>query len=166
MSNQPIGSVNSGVAVLWDWQNVRATSAQIESLLAFASRRGEIEVKRVYADWQLEKKDRALQEKLDGEGFEVISVFSCKEKPNNVDQKLIQHCQTQILNRSGINTVILISGDSDFTPLVNQLKANGKTVIVVAHDLRYASKKLRLATDEFWCLNQIEFWAMNLRFAA
>lgn len=164
MKSRFCSSINPCVAILWDFQNNRANQAQIQALLAFAFLHGEVVFKRAYADWPHE--NRLLQEKLDCEGFELISVPSSKKKPNRTDQRLIQDCRKQILGHSDINKVILLSKDGDFTPSVSDLKAEGKTVIVIIDNPAKTSQGLKAAASEFYSFSQIEQWFSSLKFAA
>lgn len=153
MIDQPSSLVTSSVAILFDWQNVRATQDQLQCLLGFACKLGTISLKRVYAHWRRE--NSKYEELFDDWGFECVNVPSSKSKKNNVDKKLIAHCRQQILNNPDITTVILLSGDGDFNGLVCDLKAKGKKVIVIAKCLKNASKKLRELADEFRLLGQL-----------
>ncbi|MBE9128536.1 MULTISPECIES: NYN domain-containing protein [unclassified Coleofasciculus] len=165
MNKQSSGSIDSRVVIFWDWQNSRGTEAQIQYVIGFACLKGIITSKKVYSDWQLEK-NRKLAEKLWCEGFESINVPSCKQKKNRTDKKLIKDCRQQVLDQSEINTVILLSGDGDFTPLVRDLKAKDKRVIVIAQCQKNTSQKLRESADEFYLLSQIEQGFRSLQFAA
>ncbi|MCU0537641.1 MAG: NYN domain-containing protein [Hydrococcus sp. Prado102] len=165
MNKKSSSSSHPRVAIFWDWQNTKATEWQIQCVNAFAYQQGIIDLKKVYADWQLDK-DRKLAEKLHCEGFKGINVFSCKEKPNCTDQELIYDCRKYALEKSEIDIVIVLSGDGDFTPLVRELKARDKRVIVVAQFQKNVSQKLKESANEFYLFSQIEQWYKNLKFSA
>ncbi len=165
MNNKSRSSLNPCVALLWDWQNVRANPTQIQSLSVFVRSYGKVVRKEVYSDWRRESSEE-LTEKLYCEGFKAISVPSYKNKPNRTDRELIQDCRKLILNRPDIKTVILLSNDGDFTALVNQLKGKGKTVIVITHDPAKTNRRLTAAASEYRCFSQIEQWFSSLKFAA
>lgn len=154
-----------GVSILWDFQNVRATQTEIQYVNAFAYLNGNLTLKKVYSDWQLEK-DRKLYEKFFCEGFEIVSVPSYKDKPNRTDHKLIFDCRRGILNNPDIKTVILVSGDADFKTLVQELKSQNKKVIGIARCQNNTSQKLRQSADEFFFFNQIDRWFGSLKLAA
>ncbi|HYW19783.1 MAG TPA: NYN domain-containing protein [Nodularia sp. (in: cyanobacteria)] len=164
MNKQASGSVVTGVAIFWDLQNCRATEEQIQCLVGFAYLQGNIMLKKVYSDWQLEK-NRKLQDKFYREGFEIISIPSYKNKPNRTDEKLIRDCRQQALERPDIHTVILFSGDGDFKTSVRDLKDNGKKAIVIAQCEKNTSQALRIVADEFYFLSEIEQQFRNLQFA-
>jgi len=165
MINQLNGSTVKVVAIFWDWQNSRATEEQIQCLVGFAYLQGNIILKKVYSDWNLEN-NRKLQDKLYREGFEIISIPSSKNKPNRTDKKLIHDCRREALEQPDIKTVILLSGDGDFKALVRELKEHGKKVIVIAQCEKNTSQALRIVPNEFYFLSEIEQQFKNLQFAA
>jgi hypothetical protein len=164
MSQQSNGSRKPGVAIFGDLQNVQPSVEQIQALDAFACRQGIVTKKYAYLDCC--RGNRELLDKLYCEGFETINVPSGKEHPNRADRKLEQHCRQQVLENSAINTAFFLSQDGDFVPLVFELKAQGKKVILVVRDKEKTSKKLKAAVDELYTLNQIEQWFEKWQFVA
>ena len=163
MSDQFCGSLNLSVAVLLDFDNTSANQVEIQSLMTFAGSCGEVVFKRAYADWTRVKRTR--RENLYCKGIRAIDVPSGKEK-SRADRELIQDCRNLVLYRPDIKTVILLSKDSDFVPLVNELKAKGKTVIVITQNPAETSCKLKAAASEYYCFAEIEQWFSNLKVAA
>jgi uncharacterized LabA/DUF88 family protein len=108
--------------------------------------KGKLVTKRAYSDWQ--RFPDAVND-LHALGIDLMEIpdrgFSGK---NSADIRLavdaIELCHT----KDYIDTFVVVSGDSDFTPLVSRLKENGKTVIGVG---MYDSTSDLLATncDEF-----------------
>ena len=158
-------STESQVAIVWDGQNCRGTEGQVDCLGLFARSMGSTVFQKFYSDFQLET-NRNFADTLYLSGFELINVPSFKNKPNRTDQKMIQDCESQILNNSAIRTVILLSGDGDFTKLVRVLKERGKKVVVVSSNLNGTNPKLMSAADEFHLISQIESSFRSLPFAA
>ena len=149
MTVQNFSSSASLVAVYLDWQNVSVKQNQVNCLVGFISSIGSLEIKKVYALW--DKGNRKSGKLLHKFGFDCLDV-PCIEK-NGADQKLIADCKNQALNNPAIKTVILISGDGDFAPLVRELKAKGKEVIVIA---RFnVSQKLIKIADKFYDVNEL-----------
>ncbi|NER48627.1 MAG: NYN domain-containing protein [Symploca sp. SIO1A3] len=159
MSQKSRNSAISRVAIFWDLQNVKATEKQIRCLMMFADTKGHVVLKKAYAHWKRENEEL---EDLLCDLFEPINVPSFKRKRNRADYKLIEHCRQRVLHNPDISTVILLSQDGDFTCLVNELKANGKQVIVVAHSEKSTNRKLIKLADEFYLLSQIEQRLSNL----
>ena len=163
MSQKSRNSRTSRVAIFWDLQNIKATEKQIQCLMMFAYAKGHVVLEQAYADWGKENQKLAnlLFDLLD-----CIHVPSSKDKKNRVDDKLIEDCKRQVLSNSDINTVILLSGDGDFASLVDELKTNGKKVIVVANSEKRTSRKLKESANEFCLLSQIERRFSNLLLVA
>ena len=153
MSQKSRNSRTSRVAIFWDLQNIKATEKQIQCLMMFAYAKGHVVLEQAYADWGKENQKLAnlLFDLLD-----CIHVPSSKDKKNRADYELIKHCRQRVLNNPDISTVILLSGDGDFASLVNELKAKGKKVIVIAHSDKRTNHKLKESADEFYSLSQIE----------
>lgn len=91
--------------------------------------KGRIVVKRAYCDWQ--RFDTAITP-LHELGIELIEIpdraFTGK---NSADIRLAVDAVEMCLNREHIDTFAILSGDSDFSPLVSKLKEFGKQVIGV-----------------------------------
>jgi len=159
MKKQSSNLTTSHVAIFWDWQNVKATDEQIRCLMMFAYDKGHVVLKKAYADWG--KENQKLADLL-FYSFDCINVPSSKDEKNRADDKLIEDCKRQVLKKINISTIIIISGDSDFTGLVNELKANGKKVIVIADYDEKTSPQLKESASEFYWLSQIEERFSNL----
>jgi len=163
MSQKSINSAISHVAIFWDWQNVKATEEQIRCLMMFAYDKGHVVLKKAYADWGHENQKLA---DLLCDLFDCINIPSSKDKKNRADYKLIEDCRQRVLNNPDISTVILLSGDKDFKGLVNELKAKGKQVIVIARRDKPINPKFKESASEFYWLSQIEQWCSNLPLVA
>lgn len=120
------------LAIYADFQNVKLTASQAESLMSFANQFGDLSTQKVYADWQIESKSSPVY--FHELGFECLNIPS--NKKNNVDNKLIADCE-----RERANIIFLVTGDGDFTKLVKSLKLKGKKVIVF-YQPSIASQKL------------------------
>ncbi|NES19002.1 MAG: NYN domain-containing protein [Symploca sp. SIO3E6] len=163
MSQKSRNSGTSHVAIFWDWQNVKATEKQIRCLMMFAYAHGNVVLKKAYAHWKRENEEL---EDLLCDLFELIDVPSFKHKKNRADYKLIEDCRKHVLRNPDINTVILLSGDKDFKDLVNELKAKGKKVILIARRDKPINPKFKESANEFYWLSQIEQWFSNLPLVA
>ena len=91
--------------------------------------KGKIATKRAYADWGRFEEYRTPLHELGIELTEIPErVMTGK---NSADIRLVVDAMELAYTKEHIDTVVIVSGDSDFTPLVSQLKENGKTVIGV-----------------------------------
>lgn len=94
--------------------------------MAEASKLGRIVIKRAYADWTRHRSDHHALLSL---GVDVEQVSSKRGK-NAADIRIAIDAMDVLLDkRTTITHVLLVSGDGDFTDLVNRLKFYGKVVI-------------------------------------
>lgn len=91
--------------------------------------KGRIIVKRAYADW---KKYRDHTKSLHEAGIELIQIpqRSLSGK-NSADIRLVVDALDLCYTKEHLDTFVIVSGDSDFAPLVNKLRENNKAVIGV-----------------------------------
>jgi len=91
--------------------------------------KGKIATKRAYADWGRFDEYRTPLHEL---GIELTEIPErAMTGKNSADIRLVVDAMELAYTKEHIDTVVIVSGDSDFTPLVSQLKENGKTVIGV-----------------------------------
>ena len=90
---------------------------------------GRITVKRAYADWGLFKDYRS--DLLDN-ATDPVQVFALTYKgKNGADIRIAIDVMDVVLRQADITHVALVSGDSDFTPLVTKLRESGRVVLGV-----------------------------------
>lgn len=108
--------------------------------------KGKIVAKRAYSDWSRFSEYVTPLHEL---GIELteIPVRGMTGK-NSADIRLVVDAMELAHDKEHIDTFVIVSGDSDFTPLVNKLKENGKTVIGVG---------LKESTSELLASNCDEF---------
>ena len=112
------------VAVLVDYENVGLES--MESLLDQLSDVGRVIIKRAYADWSVHRNRR---DQLLEYGIEAAHHFrSTKQSKNSSDISLTIDA-IDLLYSAPVDVFVIVSSDSDFVPLVNKLRAAGKTAI-------------------------------------
>lgn len=124
------------IAIFCDYENVAigVTDADydefkmplvVERLLD----KGKIVVKKAYADWENYKKAKRPMHEA---GFEMIEVphvsYSGK---NSADIRLVVDALDMCYTKTHLDMFIIVSGDSDFSPVVAKLRENNKTVIGV-----------------------------------
>ncbi|NJL28712.1 MAG: NYN domain-containing protein [Thermoanaerobaculia bacterium] len=108
--------------------------------------KGKIIVKRAYADWErYSEYKRPFHEAA----IELIDIpqkyYSGK---NSADIKLVVDAMDLCYSKEHLDTFVIVSGDSDFSPLVSKLKENNKYVIGIG--LRNSSSNLLVDNcDEF-----------------
>lgn len=89
--------------------------------------KGKIVVKKSYCDWSRYKDYKQQQHEA---GFELIEIPKRRlAGKNSADIRLVVDALDLSWAKEHIDTFVIISGDSDFSPLVSKLKENGKRVI-------------------------------------
>jgi uncharacterized protein (TIGR00288 family) len=113
------------VAVLIDFENVGDSS--LDELFDTISDIGRTIIKRAYADWsQVKQSSVAHLQKL---GIEAIQNFHASNSAKNSSDIRLAIDAIELVYRSDVDSFVIVSADSDFVPLVNQLRASGKTVV-------------------------------------
>jgi len=91
--------------------------------------KGSIVVKKAYCDWERYKEHkRAMHESA----FEMIEIPHVRQGgKNSADIRMVVDALDLCYTKSHVDTFVIVSGDSDFSPLVSKLRENNKTVIGV-----------------------------------
>jgi len=122
------------MALFCDFENValgvrdtRYSKFDIEKVLERLLLKGNIVVKKAYCDW-----DRYKEFKTDMHeaSFELIEIPHVRQSgKNSADIRLVVDALDLCYTKSHVDTFVIISGDSDFSPLVSKLRENNKLVI-------------------------------------
>jgi uncharacterized protein (TIGR00288 family) len=90
--------------------------------------RGRLTLKRAYADWGrfARHKRQMLENSID-----LIEMPSHGQGKNSADIKLVVDALDTAITKSYIDTIVVVSGDSDYTPLISKLREYNKYVIVI-----------------------------------
>jgi uncharacterized protein (TIGR00288 family) len=124
------------MAVFLDLENI-AIGAHEAQFPAFDVRRvierlllkGHIVVKKAYCDFDRYK---AFKRGLHEAAFELIEIPHIRQSgKNSADIRMVVDALDLCYTKSHVDTFVIISGDSDFSPLVSKLRENAKTVIGV-----------------------------------
>src|SRR5215204_4399322 len=91
--------------------------------------KGSIVVKKAYCDWERYKPFKAPMHEAN---FELIEIPHVRQSgKNSADIRLVVDALDLCYTKSHVDTFVIVSGDSDFSPLVSKLRENAKTVIGV-----------------------------------
>src|SRR5512136_716469 len=124
----------SALAVFIDFENLalgfknkKEKRFDIQKVLARLVEKGKLIVKKAYADWSgYSDYKRALHEAA----IELIDIPKrAVSDKNSADIRLCVDSIDLCYSKEHIDTFVIVSGDSDFSPLVSKLKENGKRVI-------------------------------------
>ncbi len=125
------------MAVFCDFENIAlgveekdtAQEFEINRVLDRILLKGNIVVKKAYCDWsRYQKFKRAMHEA----SFELIDIPHVRMSgKNSADIRMVVDALDLCYTKSHLDTFVIISGDSDFSPLVSKLRENDKIVIGV-----------------------------------
>ena len=143
----------TSMALFCDFENVAlgvrdAKYAQfdIKKVLERLLLKGSIVVKKAYCDWARYKEFKAPTHEA---AFELIEIPHVRQSgKNSADIRMVVDALDLCYTKSHVDTFVIISGDSDFSPLVSKLRENNKRVIGVG--VKAATSDLLAANcDEF-----------------
>ena len=108
--------------------------------------KGSIVVKKAYCDWERYKGFKAAMHEA---AFELIEIPHVRQSgKNSADIRMVVDALDLCYTKSHVDTFVLLTGDSDFSPLVSKLRENDKTVIGVG--VKNSTSDLLIANcDEF-----------------
>ncbi|MBK9644115.1 MAG: NYN domain-containing protein [Deltaproteobacteria bacterium] len=146
--------MENNIAVLIDFENLAAGvekeglgKLEIGLIMNRLRERGRVLVARSYADWG--RFARHKKELL----FEGISLFELSahgmQDKNRADVALVVDCMELAFTKSYVDTYCIVSGDSDFTPLITKLRELDKRVLGCG-TRRSTSRLIIEACDEFF----------------
>ena len=105
-------------ALFVDYENVADQEGKhLERILKEVTAEGSVTMLRAYADWSRFGNHR---KRLQASGFELIDLPSSNGK-NRADIKLAVDVLETAFTKSFVDSFIIVSGDSDFIPLVTKL---------------------------------------------
>ena len=91
--------------------------------------KGSIVVKKAYCDWERYK---AFKAPMHEASFELIEIPHVRQSgKNSADIRMVVDALDLCYTKTHVETFVIISGDSDFSPLVSKLRENNKVVIGV-----------------------------------
>jgi uncharacterized protein (TIGR00288 family) len=143
----------ANLAVFCDFENValgvrdaRYAEFDINKVLERLLLKGSIVVKKAYCDWERYKEFKAAMHEA---AFELIEIPHVRQSgKNSADIRMVVDALDLCYTKSHVDTFVIVSGDSDFSPLVSKLRENNKNVIGVG--VKNSSSDLLIANcDEF-----------------
>ena len=146
-------SETKSMALFCDFENValgvkdaKYTKFDIKKVLERLLLKGSIVVKKAYCDWE---RYREFKSAMHQAAFELIEIPHVRMSgKNSADIRMVVDALDLCYTKSHVDTFVIISGDSDFSPLVSKLRENAKTVIGVG--VKNSTSDLLIANcDEF-----------------
>ncbi len=143
----------TNMAVFCDFENValgvrdaKFARFDIDKVLERLLLKGSIVVKKAYCDWERYKEFKAAMHEA---SFELIEIPHVRMSgKNSADIRMVVDALDLCYTKSHVDTFVIVSGDSDFSPLVSKLRENNKIVIGVG--VKSSTSDLLIANcDEF-----------------
>jgi uncharacterized protein (TIGR00288 family) len=108
--------------------------------------KGNIVVKKAYCDWDRYKD---FKEAMHEASFELIEIPHMRQTgKNSADIRMVVDALDLCYTKAHVDTFVIISGDSDFSPLVSKLRENNK--VVIGAGVKNSTSDLLIANcDEF-----------------
>ena len=127
-------------------QDAKYEKFDINRVLERLLLKGSIVVKKAYCDWQRYKE---FKTGMHGASFELIEIPHVRQSgKNSADIRMVVDALDLCYTKGHVDTFVIISGDSDFSPLVSKLRENAKIVIGVG--VKNSTSDLLIANcDEF-----------------
>lgn len=144
---------SSNLALYCDFENIalgvrdaKYARFDIKEVLERLLVKGNIVVKKAYCDWDRYKDFKADMHEA---SFELIEIPHLRQSgKNSADIRMVVDALDLCYTKSHVDTFVVISGDSDFSPLVSKLRENNKIVIGVG--VKESTSNLLIANcDEF-----------------
>ena len=160
----------TGVALYWDFENLHASLYEdahgegayggkpdnrfkvqeplvdVQAVIDVAASFGPVSINRAYCNWQYfgRYRDVLLQN-----GVDLVQLFPPGgSSKNGADIRLSLDAMDDLARFSHIGTVMVVGGDSDFTPLAQKIKAAGRALVGLG---------ARKSTNRHWASNCNEF---------
>jgi len=141
------------LAVFCDFENIalgvrdaRFPQLDIRLVIERLLLKGSIVVRKAYCDWDRYKEFKAGMHQA---GFELIEIPHVKQSgKNSADIRMVVDALDMCYTKQHVDTFVIVSGDSDFSPLVAKLRENNKDVIGVGVK-NSTSDLLTASCDEF-----------------
>ena len=127
---------NATLAVFLDLENIALGAREahypefsIQMVLEKLLLKGHIVVKKAYCDFERYK---VFKRGLHEAAFELIEIPHVRQSgKNSADIRMVVDALDLCYTKGHVDTFAIISGDSDFSPLVSKLRENAKTVVGV-----------------------------------
>jgi uncharacterized protein (TIGR00288 family) len=148
-----MASGTENLALFCDFENIALgvrdanyARFEIQEVLERLLVKGNIVVKKAYCDWDRYKGFKADMHEA---SFELIEIPHVRQSgKNSADIRMVVDALDLCYTKSHVDTFVIISGDSDFSPLVSKLRENNKIVIGVG--VKNSTSDLLIANcDEF-----------------
>jgi len=153
------------IALLMDFENIvlglpSSKKFDAKAIVDRVLDMGKVVIKKAYADWSRWEKHKVALHEL---GFDLLEIPKrAMTGKNSADIRMVVDALEIVISKEHIDTFALVTGDSDFTPLVAKLRELDKRVIGLG--VKSASSKLLIEScDEFVFYDELEDTSKGLK---
>ncbi|WP_410646509.1 NYN domain-containing protein [Amycolatopsis sp. cmx-4-54] len=107
---------------------------------------GSTTIRRAYADWANPRFGR-YQHTLERNGIDLVQIGHGPARKNGADIRMAVDAMETLLIQPGVDAFVLVTGDSDFSPLVAKLREHGKYVIGVGAETTVSARLVSVCTE-------------------
>ena len=141
------------MAVFCDFENIalgvrdaKYAKFDIGKVIEHLLLKGNIIVKKAYCDWDRYKE---FKKSMHEASFELIEIPHVRQSgKNSADIRMVVDALDLCYTKSHVDAFVIVSGDSDFSPLVSKLRENDK--VVVGLGVKNSTSELFISNcDEF-----------------
>jgi uncharacterized protein (TIGR00288 family) len=130
------GNEDQNLAIFCDFENIalgvrdaKMQKFNINLILERLLVKGSVVFKKAYCDWERYKEFKAV---MHDAAFELIEIPHTRQSgKNSADIRMVVDALDLCYTKEHIDSFVIVSGDSDFSPLVSKLRENNKVVIGV-----------------------------------
>lgn len=160
-SRRPLGfpevrSRGEQVALLVDFENLvlgataslpgRAEPVPAKALTWLCRTYGSTTIRRAYADWADPRFGR-YQNALERNGIDLVQIGHGPARKNGADIRMAVDAMETLIVHPRVDAFVLVSGDSDFSPLVAKLREHGKHVIGVGAETAASARLVAVCSE-------------------
>jgi len=139
------------IAVFIDFENIARWAEEVfldfelTPIIEYLQSRGALAIKRAYGDWSrfAHYRDEMMENAID-----LTQMYSIRAGKNRADIRMAMDALEIAMSRPHIRTFVIISGDSDFGPLVSKLREYGKYTLGIG-PRQITHRLLVKSCDEF-----------------
>lgn len=124
--------MNGQMGIFIDFENVALWAEreffdfEVTTLMEYLQSRGPAVVKRAYGDWS---RFTRYRDEMMSNSIDLIQIYSLRSGKNRADIRMAIDAFEIALTRSQVQTFVIVSGDSDFSPLAAKLREYGRYTI-------------------------------------
>ena len=157
--------LDAGIAIYWDFENVHACVldelrgegayrtarfrpqepvVDFDPVVEYAATLGRIVVHRAYANWQYFGRYR---DEMQAHAVDLVQLFPLTASKNGADIRLVLDVAEDMQQQAHVTHVIVVASDSDYTPLAQRCRKQGRVFIGIGTAV--TPKSFQFACDEF-----------------